>query len=302
MKYIKSALFICALSTGINLSYGQTSSNARQASYSLRSTNLWEISGNNLQQKSYIYLTTALCDNKIILSKNVEQALKKVKTVAVESNLNSKANVGKLPKLITVENDSQRIKNILSLAAYNQILATAKEKYGMSEQLLNQFKPFYINSFLLRNANPCESASVERIEDELDDFAKKNNLDYKELFSPEEMITEYNQYPSGYWQQNILYIFNNTDQVRIILQNKNSLYTTENVQGLEMLFALNPYYKLKYTSSVVKEHVQATLPKIESIIKSQPAFITIDAGYFLATDNSLIEQLRKAGYSINPVK
>ncbi len=295
MKLLKTALLICVFAAGLKFSYAQVPGK-------LPSTTLWKISGNGLSNDSYIYLTTALCDTKTALSENAEKALRQVKVIAVESNLNSKENAPKLPNLITVTNDSQRIKNILPLSAYNQLLSTAKEKYGMNELILNQFKPFYINAFLLRNANPCESANNERVEDVLNDFAKKNNIKYKEIFTPEEIVTEYDAGSPQYWQQNIMYLYNNSDQVKLDLQNKNNLYASQNSEGLKSLFSSNNYYKIKYNSPVIKEHVQAALSKIENIIKTQPAFITVDAGYFLTNGGSMAELLQRDGYTVKPVE
>ena len=295
MTLFKTALLISVFTTGLQFCSAQTPAK-------LPSATLWKISGNGLQSDSYIYLTTPLCDAKTEISENAEKALHQVKVIAVESNLNSKTNAPKLPGLITVKNDSQRIKNILPLSAYNQLLSTAKDKYGMNELILNQFKPFYINAFLLRNANPCEPANNERVEDMLNDFAKKNNIEYKEIFTPEEIVTEYDESSPQYWQQNIMYLYNNSDQVKLDLQNKNNLYVSENSEGLRNLFSTNNYYKIKYNSPVIKEHVQTALSKIENLIKEQPAFITVDAGYFLTSDGSMIDLLKKDGYSISPVE
>lgn len=294
MKLWKKILIICLLIADLQLVKAQTLSD-------LPSTVLWKISGDGIQQPSYIYLTNVGCDFQIKLNKSVEKSLENVKVIAVESNLNSKANATKIPQLIAATNDSQRIKNIMPTKEYSQMIRVVKDNYGMTEQYLNQFKPRYISSLLSMTANPCIAPGAERIEDVLNDYANKKGIEYKEMLTPEEVFSECDKYNKQYWQQNFLYLFNNADQIKLILQNRNDLYNDENMKGLKNLFSTSLYLKLKYSDSIVKIHNQLLASKIANIIRSQPALIAVDIAYWVTNDNSLPQLLRKAGYNINPV-
>lgn len=294
MKLRKTALLICILIA--NLHFAKT-----QTAPVLPSTTLWKISGNGIQEGSYIYLTTANCDSRINLNKKVEKALADVKAIAVESNINSRTNAPRLPLLIAASNDSQRIKNILPPREYSQMINAVKENYGMTEQYLNQFKPRYISALLAMTANPCGTPGAERIEDVLSAYANKKGIGYKELFTPDEVFSECDRYSNAYWRQNFLYLFANADQVKQILQNKNNLYGVENMEGLKHLFTSAPYCKLKYSGVTVQIHNQLLVSKIQALIQAQPSLIAVDIAYWLTSGSSLPQLLAKAGYEISPV-
>jgi hypothetical protein len=150
-------------------------------------------------------------------------------------------------------------------------------------------------------ANPCGTQGAERIEDVLNAYADKKGIGYKELFTPDEVFAESDQYSNAYWRQNFLYVFANPDQVKLILQNKNSLYSEENMEGLKNLFSSAPYCELKYNRTTVQIHNQLLLSRIKALIQAQPTLVTVDIGYWLTTDNSLPQLLTKAGYEISPV-
>ncbi|MBC5838510.1 TraB/GumN family protein [Flavobacterium muglaense] len=265
-----------------------------------QSTLLWKIEKQG-KKTSYVFLSTNVCSSGDNLIKLESEVLPKVDVIAVEQNLNTEENKKSVQNSIAVTDNSQKLKNILSSDDYQKIIAYAKEKAGMTEQMVNMFKPFYVNAFLLMSANPCGATSGYRIENDLQSFSLKNKKTYTELLGVNDYVQLMDAGTKDYWKNNISYIFNNPDEAKAAIENKNKFYSSGNEDALKTLYTYNQYLKIKYSEDMVKKYADIILPKIEKLTTDSAVLFTIDPGYFTTTDNNLYENLKKAGYTITAV-
>jgi uncharacterized protein YbaP (TraB family) len=288
MKIFKTILLSIPIATTVMLN-AQTQSSL-----------LWKIEKPG-KKTSYLFLSTNLCSAGENFKKLESEILPKVEVIAVEQNLNSEENKKSLQNSIGVTDNTQKLKNILPADEYQKILAYAKEKAGMTEQMVNMFKPFYVNAFLSMSANPCGASSGYRIENDLQSFSSKNKKTYTELLGVSDYVKLMDAGSKDYWKNNISYVFNNTDEVKTAIENKNNLYSSGNEDTLKKLYTDNKYLKIKYSEDMVRKYAEVILPKIEKLTTEKTVLFTIDPGYFKTTDNDLYENLKKAGYTITGV-
>lgn len=266
-----------------------------------QSSLLWKIEKPG-KKTSYVFLSTNVCSSGDNLKKLESEIFPKVEVIAVEQNLNTEENKKLVQNSIAVTDNSQKLKNILPSDDYQKIIAYAKEKAGMTEQMVNMFKPFYVNAFLSMSANPCGATSGYRIENDLQSYSSKNKKTYIELLGVSDYVKLMDAGTKDYWKNNISYVFNNPDEAKAAFENKNKLYSSGNEDELKKLYTVNQYLKIKYSEDMVKKYSETILPKIENLTKDKSVLFTIDPGYFNTTKSNLYEDLQQAGYTITGVK
>jgi hypothetical protein len=167
--------------------------------------------------------------------------------------------------------------------------------------ILSQYKCLYIQSILTSVTNPCTPGEYDRIEKILSEFAKDKSKKYSELYTPEELFAEYDSYPKSYWHNNVMYLTNNTRQVKTATAIKNNLYKTENLMGLSTLFTVNDYFKLKYNTANIISHQKKLGQKITATIQAQSTLVAISIPNFIISENAIYNQLIKQGYILTSV-
>lgn len=280
----------------------QTGAVAQTNATAAAQTLLWKISGHGLAQESYMLITTNnTCEDKVVISNKIRTVLEKVKAVMTETGATNPANNEKAQKLWELKNDNQSARNVLSPELYGQLKQKAEEM-GVDELYLNQYTLFYLNLRLTLLAMDCKLPKSDRIEDEIRDYCKKNNLPMGELLSTEELYALYDDYPKAYWERSISLLLRNPDKVRQNFDVKAAFYKQENFPGLQQVCAKGEYFGIRFAFTT-KETTRMLLlfTRTEKAIKDQPVLITMDASEVANDNTSLFALLSNAGYTISPV-
>lgn len=265
-------------------------------------TLLWKIDGNGLSQASFFLITTSItCEAKVAISDKIGAALRKVKAIRIETGATSKDNGAALQRLFRLHNAGQSASKMLSPGVHAQLAQKAKDM-GVDEIYLDQYTLFYIYTRLLGLCADCALHSVDRIEDELRDYGKKNNVPVGELLSTEEAIGLYNGYPGAYWNKTISYLLDNSDKVRGMLNAKAVFYKQENYAGLKEVCDGPAFAGARFAFTANETSRMLLLfTRIEETIKAQPTMMTIDASEVANDPTSIFTLLKDAGYSVTPV-
>lgn len=185
------------------------------------------------KKTSYIYLNTITCGDNMYMDRLEKNVMPNIAAISVETHLSSNKNREKLQDLAEVTQKEQRLKNIVSTADYHKLVQYIKEKMGANEQMINMFKPFYVDAVLNTLDRPCGTSRGENINASLEKYADKKNLSYSELLSVSEYINLMDMQGKEYWNKNISYTFNNSDEVKNAVKLKNKAYENGNVQELK---------------------------------------------------------------------
>ncbi len=266
-------------------------------------TLLWKINGKGLQQESYILLTTTkTCESKIKLNDKVLNILNKVKLIALETGLNSKAYAGVAEEFNELKNNNQSAKKTLSKNTYEKLITVAEDE-GVSEIYLNQYKLWYIYMFLMTKTYQCNVPNVEKIDDVIRNYGTKHNIPVKELLSIDETLnTFYDEFPNSYWENIISYIVNDKNRVITDIDAKTGFYKQENIIGLKKLLTSSGLFKPRYVATDVEMfRIRLLMSRVENTIKTQSTLITLDVVDIGNDSTSIFNLLSKSGYTISPV-
>jgi uncharacterized protein YbaP (TraB family) len=277
--------------------------NAQSQLYKDEETFLWKISGNGLKQDSYFFITMSnTCEEKVALSPKILNVLNNVQQVVFETGLTNRNNENKVQQLIFLNTETQSAKNMLSANTYKNLQQKA-EDMGIKELVLNGLNMFFISNRLFAQCINCSLQQVDRAEDEIRLYAKKNKIKTDELFSIEETIPLFfDSLPKEYWESYISYLLTYPDIETKNINNKAALYKQEKFKELKAIYTNNDKTKSRYSfPNIESNRINMLFSRIENKIKDSSAFITLDIADVANEPTSLFNQLVKAGYTLTPV-
>lgn len=257
MNLVWKCRFVCLIVLISTQSFGQNSDIDNQL--------LWEISGNGLKKKSYLFGSFHTNDKRVfMLGDSTFIALNQAEAVVLEADLTEMFN-----ELDTRQEDVNVLFDNDGLP-YSGTKKAGKTMYG-DEDGMPQFLDAFFQQYCLNSGK--KFYPLESIEDQM------NLLDDKP-----EADSRFNEF-----------------ETRLISQERIlKLYLTGDINGLDkfMKTSLSIYPGLYNGLIIDRNGIMAT--GIDTLIKKQSCFIAVGAGH-LAGDDGIINLLRRKGYRLHLV-
>lgn len=269
-------------------------SNAQQ----LENATLWKISGNGLEEPSYLFGTIHItCDATI--EPDVKNALDETSQVVLEIDMDDPSMQAKMMQGMYMR-DNKTLKDLVSKDDYIAIDTMFKKHLGVSVQMLQNTKPFFLTASLYPKLIDCPMQSFEA---EILKIAKEQNEEVKGLETIEDQLNLFDEIPYE-------------DQVKDLVRSaKDNLaydkstfakmlkvYKDENItEMVDMVSDENYSSTAKYQDKLLDNRNKNWIPKIGKYAKEQPTFFGVGAGH-LAGENGVINLLRAEGYTVEAVK
>lgn len=262
---------------------------------------LWEISGNGLTEKSYIFGTVHLIpkDDFFFYDTWIE-AFDQCNNLILETDL--KIGVFKqlsLLKKMKLPNDSLLSDYMTNdeYRAYKSFMLDSLNITPSKYNLSLNYKPFFTYSLLLDDVIPGEKIIYEQYFSDLADKKKMKiigleTIDYQ--ISLIEAISVKDQIPMFLFDYNktVQTDFENEFKKLLILyidQNLNEISTFDQDEN-------NDYFNQNF---LVKRNTN-WIPLIEEYIKEKPSFIAVGAAH-LPGEQGVLKLLKDKGYTLSPV-
>jgi uncharacterized protein YbaP (TraB family) len=256
---------------------------------------LWKISGNGLQEPSYLFGTIhAVPEKQFIISDTILKYLEISKTLVLEINpeipLGAQLKLAQrmfLPK-------GKTIKDYIDSIHYAQLYTYLKDSINIKEEKINKYfalKPVFMQSMILMEF----IEKPKTYEKEL-----KNLVGKKKHFVPLETIDE---------QMNMLdsiplelQLSFNSDNYKLDKEYFSllNLYLKQDIKAIDSLMFSDPdFQKIEY--NLLTERNLNWVPKIKESISKESSFVAVGCAHLIG-ENGLIKLLEKEGYTINPVR
>ena len=206
--------------------------NAQQLENSL----LWEISGNGLEESSYLFGTIHMtCD--ATLDENVQKALDNTSLLVLELDMDDPSLQMNMMKDIYMK-DGKTLNDFLSEEDFSLLERFVKEQTGMPLAAMSNMKPFFISAAFYPKMLGCP---VQSYEAELVKVAQEQNEEVLGLETVEEQMNVFNAIPYE-------------DQVVDLLRTAkdNLAYDTETFQKLMQLLKLNAFNLCGFVVTLIR--------------------------------------------------
>ncbi len=289
MKTIKKLLALAVITLASIFT-----SNAQQ----LENSTLWKISGNGLEQPSFLFGTIHItCDATI--ESDVKKALDETSQVVLEIDMDDPSMQAKMMQGMYMR-DNKTLKDLVSEDDYKAIDTMFKKHLGVSVQMLQNTKPFFLTASLYPKLIDCPMQSFEM---EILKIAKEQNEEVKGLETIEDQLNLFDEIPYE-------------DQVKDLVRSAKDdlaydkstfaemlkVYKDENItKMIDMVSDENYSSTAKYQDKLLDNRNKNWIPKIGEYASEQSTFFGVGAGH-LAGKNGVIRLLRKEGYIVEAVK
>lgn len=259
---------------------------------------LWKISGNGLEQPSYLYGTIHLTCN-YMLSDKIAKAFEETDQLALEIDMDDPSMQAKMMKGMMMS-DGKSMKEMLSEEDYKQLNTFFKSNMGFNLDMFNTVKPFMISSMLISKTVPCESPMSYEVE--FMKITKDQNEEVKGLETIEYQMGVFDSIPYKEQLDDLLKMAKEgLEESKNEFEQLNALYGKENLDGLMKLMTEDEDVSAKFITELLDKRNQNWIPVIERMSKEKPTFYGVGAMH-LAGEQGVINLLRKEGYDVEAVK
>ena len=315
MVQIKSTLTFLLLTVCSQALWAQPAIKKQPESDQLASVNsvLWKITGNGLQQPSYVFASWhLLCRNEIIFKNKVKLAISQTEQLLIQNFItylsaddyferqaeDSRINRG-IP-IYKIDNRKQR-KKLLKLIDKNLDLKIDHAKRVMPVvKRMTPLEVFFssMHSFI-KDCNRLGS-----FDDLLFDHFKKNNSPIGTVNDRKALLESLTA--SGIVSPESLtaYIEDIESQRALVKDMKFDYYRDESLSDLKKLYRIflnNDFTEqAKIESNVLALNVQPWVEVMADWMSLKPTFISINASYLIG-DDGVLAALRERGYKLEPI-
>jgi uncharacterized protein YbaP (TraB family) len=267
---------------------------------------LWEIEGNGIKTKSYLFGTVHLIDeNRFFFPKKLQKIVSKSDVLTME--------IAGLPdpmealKLSMLEEGS--FFDFFNEKQTDSILVWVEEHTALSgkgfRMIAEKMRPFIVSQMLpeLDESNPNRRMDNKKsYEIELEAIAEEKKLEIMGLETVAEQLGIFDILSDEQQVEMVMEIIRNesgsgTEETEEIML----LYGDQNVDGLYQMIADESDFMEGLNDLLLDDRNKRWIPMIEKMISDKDTFIAVGAGH-LGGPNGVIRLLEARGYTLTPIE
>jgi uncharacterized protein YbaP (TraB family) len=261
-----------------------------------RSSLLWEISGNSLQQPSYIFGTFhIICRSDFPITETLKQKITSSGQFYAELALDDPGMQMQLAMKMLMPDKT--LSSLMTQTEFEKISTNFQKIAGMPLSMFNNFKPFVALSMVTINAIDCEDKLQP--ETEFMAMAKENNLPVLGLETMDDQVNAINSEPLDSQVTALKQTLLNFDSVKQVLQELIKVYKARNIDTL-VAFMRSKGTDGDFETNLLVKRNRNWIPVMEKAMALKPSFFAVGAGH-LGGNEGVIALLRKKGYTVKPV-
>jgi uncharacterized protein YbaP (TraB family) len=259
---------------------------------------LWEISGNGLQQPSYLFGTIhMICKEDFSFSELAKQKFNASKQVYLELDMDDPQLQSVMMGLMQLPG-KESLKNKLGESNFNKLDLFLKKEMNMNLSVFDRFKPMLVMSLLAQRLLSC--AAMESYEMNFVKMASEQKKELLGLERVEDQVGVFDAIPDSLEIRSIMNMVNDFDSQKKEFGRMSSLYKAEDLESLYQLMVASPEM-MGSQELLLDRRNRNWIPVMESAMKNSSTFFAVGAGH-LGGSQGVIELLRKQGYKVKGIK
>lgn len=256
---------------------------------------LWEISGGDLDQPSYLFGTIHMsCE--FDLSDRLESAIKSTEQLYLEvklddPNLQMEMMKGMLTK------DGSKMSAVLDGNQFERLDAFLKEHLGMSIKMFDQTKPLLIQSMMYPKILDCPMVSMET---ELMSIYKEQKKSIHGLETIAEQMSVFDKIPYQTQLDQLLKMANgDLSEEREQFRELINYYQNEDLKMLMKAFHADGF-TAEFAYLLLDVRNRNWMRPMHKAMKTKPTLFAVGAAH-LAGENGVIQLLTNEGFVLTPI-
>ena len=261
-------------------------------------TLLWEISGNGLQQPSYMFGTIhMICKEDFLISEIVKQKFNSSKQVYLELDMDDPQLQVTMMQQMQLP-DKETLKNKLGESDFKKLDSFLQKEMNMNLVMFDKFKPMMVMSILAQRLLPC--AGMESYDMNFAKMATEQKKELLGLEKVEDQLGVFDAIPDSLEIRSIMNMVNDFESHKKEFSRMSSIYKTQDLDALYQLMAESPEM-MGSKELLLDRRNRNWIPVMESVMKNSTTFFAVGAGH-LAGSQGVLELLRKQGYKVKGIK
>lgn len=259
-----------------------------------QSSLLWEISGKDGKQPSYLFGSFHLmCKNDFSYGPKLAERIRQTEQFYAELDLTQPGMQAALMQGLTLKGTT--LSQLMGSPDYDKARSAFKQITGMDLQLFNQFKPFMSMNLLALYAIPC--ADKIQPETQLFQMAREQNIPVAGLETLADQLAAIDAQPIESQLKTLSASLQNYDSVKLVMQQLLQVYQLNNSDSLYHFMQQNSSNDDDFEKELIEKRNQRWIPVMDKAIRYKPTFFVVGAGH-LGGNSGLIALLRKMGYTL----
>ncbi len=257
---------------------------------------LWKISGNGLENSSYLYGTIHIQDKRVFAFDSVViNAFNSCDAFAMEI-LMSEVKPETMQKAILMKNNS--LDELMSTKDYNSLSAFFKKKIGVSIMLYNKAKPFFLASIL--QMTDIQKDMSKTLDMHLLNKAIKSG---KATYGVEDFEDQINAVDKISLEDQVDFLLNyvkdtatSKDQLETLIKT----YLSMDIVAIQKLIQEEESFPKELEKIFLIDRNKKMAKRIKKLSRKQSVFVAIGAAH-LPSKEGVIQLLKNYGYTVKPI-
>lgn len=251
---------------------------------------LWEISGKELTEPSYVYGTMhMMCEKDFAISEQIKKAFQQSQKLVMELDMDDPAELASMQKMVMSE---VPLSKSLTPAEYQRLDGFLQKSIGVGAATFENYTLVSILSVVIIKSLNCPPKSFEL---EFSEMASNKKI---EILGLEKVAEQIAVFDHSYTNAELIEQLEYYDSA--YLQKMTELYVAQNLNGLYAMIIDERFMDTKAKELMLDSRNQNWIKQMPAIMTKQSAFFAVGAGH-LAGEKGLLTLLTKAGYTVKPI-
>ena len=282
-----------------------------EAELNLENSLLWKISGNGLENDSYLYGTIHIIDaESFFWPKNTMESFNKSKKVVFEIDLDEMSDMGNIMSMMgkVMMKDGMTLKKLLSDEDYALVNDHFKD-LGLPMFMLEKMKPMFLTIFAegdmdFASMQDPSQATTKSYEMEFYDLANNTEKPVHGLETMDDQISLFDSIP--YIDQAMMLVegikasAKPDDGEESELEMITRLYIEQDISSMVSSIEAEGSELAGFEDLLLNDRNQKWIPQMSAYMKESTTFFAVGAGH-LAGQEGVINLLRTVGYTLTPI-
>ena len=259
-------------------------------------TLLWQITGKNIQEPSYLYGTIhIMCPSDLTISDVLKQKFSATQQLFLEIKLDDPAMMMEMMMGMKMK-DSSTLKSLLGKANYDSVNSIFKKSTGIPLEMLNSTKPILIVSMIYPFLLGCAPDSWENT------FQKMAKAQNKPLLGLEKISDQMNVLESIPYKEQadmLAKTIFNLDSAKTAFLNMLDVYKQKDIAALYTLTTSDEDFGT-YERDLLSNRNHSWIKIISVQAEKMPTFFAFGAAH-MGGQEGVINLLRNEGYTVKPI-
>lgn len=261
---------------------------------------LWEISGNGLSTKSYLYGTIHMIEKKdFFMSDVTKDRFNRTQVLFLELDMDDPSIM--MQGLMGVfMNKGVTLEDLYTKEEYKRVDDYFQKNTGMGIGMFNRMKPMLVSAMVQEKSMTGEVTSYET---EFMEMAKARKMEVEGLETVEFQMSMFDSIPYDQQAKMLLDAVDGKDGMdsEAMFKEMIDLYKAEDVESLSSMISDETTEIENFEQLLLITRNENWIPLISKQVKKLPTFFAVGAGH-LGGDSGVIKLLKEAGFTLTPIK